>query len=135
MLLIEEATENETAKAFHEALADVDVGAIHPITWERNIQRKLLASLARGLFSKLGLKRWISVTAPSYSMASSVHVHLVKRRDHVGPDGFYDGQLPGGLANSAANEKIEQILLKAFPKTDDRSDYHTDYYDSKWSID
>ena len=68
-------------------------------------------------------------------MASSVHVHMVKRRDHVGLDGFYDMQLEGGLANSAAAEKVEQILLKAFPSTDDRSDSQTDHFDFKWSID
>lgn len=135
MLAVEDIAVNESAKAFHMALADVDVSKVTPIVWERNIPRKLQASIARKLFTKLGLKKWISVTAPNYSMAHSVDVHLVKRRDNVGPDGFYDMESEGSLANRAAAEKVEQILLKAFPNTDNRSEYHSDYFDFKWSID
>lgn len=135
MLTIEDVSATEDAKAFHEALADVDLARVPPVVWERNIPRKLQAKLARQVFLRLGLRKWINVTTPNYSMASSVDVRLVKRRDNVGADGFYDMESEGSVANRAAAEKIEQILLKAFPNSNDRSEYGTDYYDYKWSID
>lgn len=135
MLAAQDVAENEKAKAFHTALAYVSRDSIEVISTDRHLPRKKLAALARGLFLQLGIKEYISVTAPNYSMASSVHVKLPRRRDNVGVDGFYDMTAEGSLANQAARDKVEQILLKAFPNSDDRSDTQTDYFDFKWSID
>lgn len=33
-----------------------------------------------------------------------------------------------------ALQKVEAILLRAFPNHDDRSDYQTDYFNYKWSV-
>jgi hypothetical protein len=127
-----------TAKAMqlHAKLAAVDITEIPTLTLDRCISRKDQAKLARELFRKLGLKG-ISVTAPNYSMASTVDVSLPKRCDHdmeiVERDGNH-GRDPAHQANCAAGRRIEAILLAAFPQHDDRSDYGADYSDRCWSV-
>ena len=130
---IRDEKEQAQAIALHAALAKVDLSKVPVMTTERG-NRKLRASLARELFRKLGLKG-ISVTAPNYSMAQSVHVRQPERQDReLNEEGFYDADGAVNIANREAADKIESILLAAMPNTDNRSDYSTDYFDSCWSL-
>ena len=133
---------------FQKALASVQEGAIPVMSRTRSIPRKEQAKLARELFKRLGLKG-ISVTVPNYSMAKSVDVEI-PRNPASDADFVYEGKgyhnhsysdMPDGVPariksreHYAAQLKIAEILARAFPQHDDRSDSMTDYYDYKWSI-
>ncbi len=130
---VSQVVKHFNAIRLHEALAKVDTAKIPVSILDRSIPRKELAKSARSLFKKLGLDG-ISVTAPSYSMASSVHISVPVRRDVRIVDDTYDRTCPAYIANAQAREKLEKILAVAFPNHNDRSDYQTDYFDSKWTI-
>lgn len=121
--------EHFKALALHEALRQVDLDAVPVSSGDRRIPRKQQAKMARALFSRLKLKG-ISITAPSYSMASSVHVNLPQRFDAIDLQGTDVCR----VANREALRKVEEILSRAFPNHDDRSDTQTDYFDFCWSI-
>jgi hypothetical protein len=124
------------ALAFHAALEAVDPARVPVMSGDRRIPRKQQAALARRLFCTLKLPH-VSVTTPSYSMASSVHVDLPRRRDHAEYDGYglvAIGSDPAARANRRAVDLTETILANAFPEHDDRSDSLSDYFDFKWSI-
>lgn len=131
------------AVALHAALERVDLAAVPLMSAERHIGRKNTAKLARDLFKRLGLKG-ISVTAPDYSMASTVDVQIPYRRDYARPTKEQERdssacywlrkECPVHQANEAAEKKIGEILAIAFPNHDDRSDSQTDYFDRKWSF-
>jgi hypothetical protein len=107
----------------HHGSYDV-IAPVAPTFGTRRMSRKERAAAARKLFRSLGLKG-LSVTAPNYSMASSVHVAL--------PDGDR-GDREGRMALTSARRKVEALLLVAFPGTEDRSDIMTDYFDFVWSF-
>jgi hypothetical protein len=124
------------ATALHQALAAVNITEIDMASRERNIPRKEQARLARHLFGKLGL-RGISVTAPNYSMAQAVDVRLPVRRDFtcLSPSGDVEWERdPAAQANRVARERVEAILLAAFPNSEDRSDTQSDHFNYRWSI-
>jgi membrane protease subunit (stomatin/prohibitin family) len=125
---------NEIAKKLHTALAAIDITTIEIASNDRHIPRKEQAKLARELFKKLGLKG-ISVTTPNYSMAQSVDVSIPSRNDYK-MIGQYDidPECEACKANHEARERIEAILLAAFPNHDNRSDSQTDYFDYCWSF-
>lgn len=111
-------TEGEKAEALRVALEAVELSAV-PVKSRERCYRKERARLARELFRELGL-RGISVTAPNYSMARVVDIRLPR------------------LASGEQAEmrwKVSEILDRAFPNCDDRSDSMTDYFDACWSID
>ena len=118
----------------------------------RDLTRKEWAHEVKGLLKSLGLG-WISVTAPSYSMASSISV-----RFHT-PQAEWDGSqhqarhekideqqrecmewfgygtyCPWCKQEWAAHHKLEEIILAAFPDLNDRSDTQSDYFDFCLSI-
>ena len=125
---------SQTAAEFHSKLATIDITVIPVMSRDRLIPRKQQAALARQLFKQLGLKG-ISVTAPNYSMAQSVDVRPPKRNDYqLDGQGFMIPGDPAAEANSVARQRLESILLAAFPQHDNRSDSMTDYFDYCWSI-
>jgi len=103
-----------------EKIMQVELEQVSVMETDRHIPRKLQATRARALFKQLGLKG-ISVTVPRYSMASSVYVQL-PRENETWPERI------------AAMHKLGQILDRAFPSHDDRSDVMTDYFDFCWCI-
>lgn len=123
------------AKEFQSKLAQIAPQYVPVLCRDRCIPRKEQAALARKLFKQLGLKG-ISVTTPNYSMASCVDVTIPRRddftRDERGEIDYRND--PVCIANNEAQKRVEAILLAAFPNHNDRSDYMTDYFDSKWSI-
>lgn len=132
----QQATETVKALTFHRILAEIDISKVPVISTERHPAggRKELAKMARALFRKLELKR-ISVTSPNYSMAMTVDVRLPRRLDYIrGADGHVAPDCPARVANYVASAKVEAILLKAFPNTDNRSDIQSDHFDYIWSI-
>ena len=123
------------AMSLHARLAEIDLAAVPVVCTDRHIPRKEQAALARKLFKSLGL-RGISVTAPRYSMASSVDVSMPKREDYTRDD---HGQIdfatdPAAQANGEARHKVSAILDTAFPNHVDRSDGQSDHFDYRWSI-
>lgn len=124
------------ATELHTKLATINPLDVPVMSQDRHISRKDQAKLARQLFRQLGLKG-ISVTAPNYSMARSVDVRMPKREDYTlnayGQVDDYSTD-PAGKANTEAKQRIASILIAAFPKHDDRSEWGTDHYDYKWSI-
>lgn len=129
-------------------IAAVNEAAIQVVCRDRMIPRKEQAALARKLFKSLGIKG-VSVTAPNYSMAQVVNVTL-PRIETSDADFLLDGtnyrnhcwsdmpiEVPAKQKNAArwtAERKIDEILARAFPQHDDRSDSQTDYFDSCWSV-
>lgn len=124
----------------------VNLDAVTVASNNRSIPRKEQAALTRALFKRLGIKG-ISVTAPNYSMASSVDVRLPRapRPSMAGFEQYENvtySDMPNDcpvkvamLERSSAARKVAAILSRAFPNHDDRSDYQTDYFDSCWSVD
>lgn len=136
------STEHEKAEALQSALEKVQEGKIPVMSRERHIPRKQQAALARELFKRLGL-RGVSVTTPNYSMAHSVDVSYPKLQIHCHDmwphnwevsDRTEETRCPTCKENWKMHEKIAEILARAFPNHDDRSDSMTDYFDFKWSI-
>ena len=123
--------------ACQASIAAVGLDSVRPVpNVGRRASRKELAAAARALFKRLAI-RGVSVTAPNYSMAQAVDVAVPCRDDYTvrDPDGSVDWPNdPAARANVAARDKVEQILLRAFPGTEDRSDSRTDYFDYRWSI-
>jgi hypothetical protein len=76
-------------------------------------------------------------------MASGVDVRYPKREDFVmvrtdwggGAGWERDRDCEAMVSNVATREKIEAILLRAFPGTEDRSDRQSDYHNCFWSVD
>ena len=123
----------------------INLNEVPVVCTDRHIKRKEQAKLARELFKKLGIKG-ISVTTPSYSMASTVDVR-VPWEPHPGWVGFEKWEnktysdmpddVPAKKWNAhhyRAECKVELILLKAFPQHDDRSEPQSDYFDRCWSV-
>ena len=131
-----------------EQIFSVNLEKVPVMTRDRFIPRKEQARLCRELFKRLGIKG-VSVTAPNYSMAQSVDVSLP---GYMGDDSEYvfDGinyrgqcfsdmpdQVPAKIRNRThwnAAKKVDEILLRAFPAHDDRSDLQSDYFNYKWSV-
>jgi hypothetical protein len=140
----------DTASALHRALAAVDVCRLPVLSRDRCLPRKEQATMARKLFKQLGLKG-ISVTTPNYSMAHVVDIRMPRlpaelhdrtRWPHThgdccrDPNGHSEAtRCPQCAAEAKANGAIEEILSRAFPRHDDRSDIQTDHFDDCWSID
>jgi len=111
--------------------------------WSKEV-RKLLKSIGLG---------FVSVTTPSYSMASSIDIRFhqdegfregsAHEAQHVQIDrsergsniwhgyGYY---CPYCQQQWQAHQRLEKIILAAFPDLDDRSDSQSDYFDSCLSI-
>lgn len=121
-----------------------NLDAVPQFLLDRSASRKVQAAAARALFKQLGLKG-ISVTAPNYSMAQAVHIHLPHTEVTPELQAAYHqacrtraqaiaayGQLR--QREYAAEQKLEAILAKAFPNHLDRSDSQSDHFDFCWSI-
>jgi len=52
----------------------------------------------------------------------------------IGGNHAEETRCPGCRDEAAIRLKIEEILARAFPNNDDRSDYGTDYYDYCWGV-
>lgn len=104
---------------------------------DRSISQKRQAELTRELFKELNLPG-ISVTCATGSMCFWVNVALPGRFDHeylryLDKD-FKHGEDAGSKQRAWALMLIIEILDRAFPNHDDRSDSMTDYFDDPWSI-
>ena len=140
-------TETAIAALLHPtllAIESIDLDAVPVFLLDRSASRKVQALTARALFRQLGLKG-ISVTAPNYSMAQAVHIHLPNTEyspeeraewNRCSSDSERRDTPYGRLRTreNAAEHKLEAILAKAFPNHLDRSDIMTDYFDFCWSV-
>lgn len=117
-----------------------DVSKVRVISTDRHLPRKQQAALARQLFKSLGI-RDVSVTTPNYSMAQTVEVRIKAEAPPCEPFHCSLRELPEDHPvrvfyeqKSEARSKLLEILGRAFPNHDDRSDSQTDYFDYCWSI-
>ena len=106
----------------------------------RHAPLKEQSKAVRGLLKSMRLTG-VSVTTPTYSMASSISISLPhERHDHREIDERGGAYQPYGVTcplcahRIAAEKKIEKIILAAFPDLDDRSEYVSDYFDYCLSI-
>lgn len=99
------------------AIDAADIALVRVISQDRCMPRKDQAAATRKLFRRLGITG-LSVTAPNYSMASTVHI----------------GTRDGSYIHHETRAKLLAILNVAFPNHDDRSESMTDYFDSCWSF-
>lgn len=116
----------------------------------RQRTRKEWAGEVRNLFKDLGIKH-VSVTAPNYSMASSIHIDTPrffawegdheKRHAEIDHQERARGEWMGYghycefcKRSQEAKRKLEKIILAAFPDLDDRSETQSDYFDFCLSI-
>lgn len=110
----------------------------------RALDRKERAAKVRSLLKSLGIKG-VSVTAPNYSMAQSINismpgddrglhdeVHFRLEAEVRAKPGPYCGMVqicPFCKAEFEAKEKLEALILAAYPDLDDRSDSQYDHFD------
>ena len=109
----------------------------------RHQTRKEWAAAVRKLFKDLKLTG-ISVTTPSYSMAQSIHISIpdliVDRithdriHDEIWSRGGHAIDCPDCAKRWNAHNRIEEIVLAAFPDLGDRSDSQSDHFDYCLSI-
>lgn len=129
-------------KPFEERLRYIEVMELNyadtiPIkTTNRGCGQKTQARLARELFRELAIPH-VSVTCATGSFCFWVNVEFPAPRlaEHVcfalGVDW---PPLPTKALETWAESVIYQILARAFPNHDDRSDSMTDYYDDPWRV-
>ena len=135
------------AEAVQDKILSIDPATV-PVKSTERLYRKQLAPLVRALLKELGIKG-ASVTTPNYSMAQSVKIRIPEPTgpgDYIGPDGKdYQNcsfsEMPDDAPikirnrkNRAAQDRLEAILLAAFPGCNDRSDYQTDCFDYLFSF-
>lgn len=127
---IESTTEQDTVAALFleklEMINLVTLRDISPISYERNGNRVARAREVRKFFKELGIKG-CSVTAPNYSMASTIEIRS-PRFQYVPENPTLNSR------NTRIRTLLETVLIAAYPNTQNRSDSMTDYYDSCWSI-
>ena len=100
----------------------------------RRESRKVWAAEVRKLLRSLGIKG-VSVTAPNYSMASSIDIHIPAAAEHDrGAAGHEYLSCPTCGQHTRAEKKIRDIILAAFPDLNDRSESQSDYFDFCLSI-
>ena len=120
---------------FQAALDNVNLDTVPVMTTDRGIPRKEQARLLRQLLKQLKVPH-VRITTPRYSRASGVDVTLPERQDcPLDIPVTKRPETEAARMNRAAMEKFEQLLLRAFPNHDDRSDPRLDHYKFCWSID
>jgi hypothetical protein len=115
----------------------------------RDLDRKEQAKIVRQLFKSLGFTG-VSVTTPTYSMASSINISLPRQPwegehepehnrlqaiEYSKPS--YNGMVqvcPWCKESWLADKQIRAIILAAFPDMDNRSDTQSDYSDFAFTI-
>ncbi len=119
------------------AIMAVDPATVGRRGFIRHERRKLIASLIRDLLKAYRIKG-VSITAPKYSMVRSVEIRLPEaRREHYSDRGGIHDRLdcPTCLERNEASNRLEAIILAAYPDLRDRSDSLTDHFDYRISID
>lgn len=125
-------------------LEALDLSTVTPCLLDRLAPRKAQAVAARALFKRLGLKD-ISVTVPTYSMASSVSVRLPKAE--FTPEQWEAFEIARNNGTEDLTEvrqtnarrwtivqKLQAVLDLAFPLHRDRSKHESDYFDYRWMV-
>ena len=134
---------------YHDTISQIRYASIlaamlHRELGVRQLERKEIAAKVRGLLKSLGIKG-MSVTAPSYSMAQTIHisfprcgrnehepVHFRLEAEERAKGGPYRGMAlvcPFCRVEREARDRLETLILAAFPDLDDRSDLQSDYFD------
>lgn len=101
----------------------------------RRQPRKTWAPAVRELLKGLGI-RHVSVTTPSYSMASTISIRVPGfSHDHDERSAATAYRTcPRCQRRHAAVARLERLILAAFPDLNDRSDMMTDHFDYCLSI-
>lgn len=130
----------EHAKAVRvlAALKEVNELRIPVVCRDRFIPRKEQARLARELFKKLGIKG-VGVRVSTGAKCITVHVRVPQMIHAACPPGEKWSQHDTKACEACiyrryALDKLAEILGRAFPQHDDRSDSQSDYFDFKWFI-
>ncbi len=128
-------TQHDTAVKLQEALQFVNELRIPVVSRDERITLKERAKLARQLFGQLGLKG-ISVMVATGAWCTWVVIHIPKMQHD--PDLHkqrkHRGVCPACVYLEKTRLKLEEILLRAFPRELDRSDMMSDYFDPSWTF-
>ena len=145
----EQATALQTA--YDTTLHQIETVALPPVRRHglRAQGRKAWASEVRHLLKELKITG-ISVTAPNYSMASSITIRLPRNEwegkhkathDEIevherGKDCWlgFGTYCPFCKRERQVKDRLETIILAAYPDLADRSDLQSDYFDSCFTI-
>lgn len=131
----------EQAEAIYDKILSIDLDKIQVVT-TRRIYHKDFAQQLRELLRSLGINsRMVSVTAPNYSMAVAIDVKVpqiaaemtYKEREALSPEEYAKSEqkhIQQEEYRYKATKHMRDIILKAFPGCDDRSDVMIDYFDS-----
>lgn len=132
--LSDDVQANPPMSAQLRAILDAPLPAMRRADLRRQ-ERKEWAKAVRKLMKDMGLVG-VSVTTPSYSMASSIEVRLPEAAAHE--RGWQSGHdfatCPTCQQRNRAERRIVDIIVAAFPDMRDRSDYQSDYFDFALSI-
>jgi len=136
--------QNQTIKA----ILETPLPTVHNAQLRRQ-DRKTWAVEVRRLLKELHIAG-VSVTAPNYSQASTIHIQIPSTGFDAEHEAIHN-KIDEEQRNSSswlgygqycsickehwqAHQKIEQIILAAFPDLNDRSDLQSDYFDDCLSI-
>lgn len=120
----------------------VDLDAIEPISMKR-YETEMPREAKKALNRLIGTGHGISIRRGRGTAWGYIDVILPKvhpQEDCTAgwqPNGDFVPMFncEGCRAESAAEHRIEEILYRLYPSTDDRSDSQTDYFDFVWSVD
>ena len=131
-----------------QSIFDAPIPAVHNAQL-RHEDRKTWAAEVRRLLKELHVAG-VSVTTPSYSQASTIHIRVPSTgfdADHEAIHARIDEQernsgswlgyghfCPLCKEHWEAHQLIEKIILAAFPDLDDRSDSQSDHFDDCLSV-
>lgn len=137
------ATTYEETTAILRAIAHAPDPTMRVLGMRRK-SRKEWAQAVRSLLKEVGIKG-VSVTAPNYSMASSIDI-ILPRYDYERHQCYITKNDPTieyrtAVAmckqcqrKQAASKRLNEIILLAFPDLNDRSEYQSDYFDFCFTI-
>jgi len=93
----------------------------------RSKGRKEWADAVRALFKDLGIPH-VSVTRPSYSMACSIDIRLPSTSHGYHGSAEYR-ECPRCVRRRRGEERVERLILAAYPDLNNRSDPMVDHFD------
>lgn len=129
-------SQHELALEIQKVLAALNEGSIKVVSRDPRLGLKARAAMTREFFKSIGLKGikvtvprgawclWVEIRFPC--LDHDIPMHQRNARDTSG--------CPGCAFQAKTRLSLEEILLRAFPKEIDNSDYQTDYFDFQWTI-
>lgn len=127
---------HEKAVLLWATLKEVNELRIPIMSRDRGIGMKEQSRLAQELFKKLGVKG-LRVRMSRGANCFGVDVHTPEMKHNPPLPGTWkhdNDNCDGCKYRRYVRDKLCEILARAFPQHDNRSDYMSDYFDNPWFI-